>query len=168
MAEPLIPFSEKRPMTLTIRPPSEAERDVFGGIWIPWLKETIGIDPEPEDLQAMADPLAYYGTSGGVALLAILDGAPVGTVAIKGLGSAGFEFCKLVVQDQARGQGVGRALVEACLNFCAARSANLWLQSFNKLEVALALYRQIGFCETEPPQEMSVLGRTEIVMSFRP
>jgi GNAT superfamily N-acetyltransferase len=153
-------------VALEIRPVDAAHRDAFAAIWVPWLKETIGLDPEPEDVLAMADPAAYYGRSGGEALLALLDGEVVGAVALKGLGPSGFEFCKLVVTEAARGHGVGRALVEACLDFCAHRRATLWLQSFNRLEVALGLYRRMGFLDTPPPAEMSVLARTEVIMSM--
>ncbi|WP_293907131.1 GNAT family N-acetyltransferase [Phenylobacterium sp.] len=155
-------------MSLEIRPIDVAHRGALAGIWVPWLKETIGLDPEPEDVLAMADPAAYYGGSGGDALLALLDGEVVGGVALKGLGPAGFEFCKLVVTDAARGHGVGRALVEACLDFCAHRRATLWLQSFNRLEVALGLYRRMEFQDAPPPAEMNVLGRTEVIMNMPP
>lgn len=71
----------------------------------------------------MADPGVYYGRSGGPAFLAHLDGTVVGGVALRGLSPSGFEFCRLVVTDAARGHGVGRALVEACLAFCVERGA---------------------------------------------
>ena len=152
-------------MALEIVPIDEARRDAFACIWIPWLKETMGITPEAEDLDAMADPAAYYGRSGGGALLALQDGEVVGAVALKGLGVAGFEFCKLVVTDKARGKGAGRALVEACLNVSRAEGGKtVWLQSFNKLDVALGLYRRMGFEDAPPPAQMNVLGRTEVIM----
>ena len=153
-------------MDLMIKPIDESRRDDFAAIWIPWLRDTMGLSPQAEDLDAMADPATYYGRSGGTALLALLGDEVVGGVAIKGLGPSGFEFCKLVVTDAARGHGVGRALVEACLDFCTmARDAPaLWLQSFNKLEVALGLYRRMGFTDAPPPREMTVLGRTEVIM----
>ena len=151
-------------MPLEIRHVEPSQKEAFGAIWIPWLVDA-GAVPEPEDLAAMADPAAFYGATGGLALLAWLDGAVVGGVALKGLGGAGFEFCKLVVTDAARGQGAGRALVQACLDVCAERGAPaLWLQSLHRLEVAVALYRRMGFVDTAPPKEMAVLGRTEIVM----
>ena len=155
-------------MTLEILAAQNTRPDAFASIWVPWLKETMGITPEAEDLEAMADPAAYYGKSGGQALLAMLDGVVVGGVAVKGLGPSGFEFCKLVVTEDARGQGVGRALVEAFLDVCRLAGKPLWLQSFNKLEVALALYRQMGFRDAPPPPEMSVLGRTEVIMMKEP
>lgn len=152
-------------MTLKIEPIDEAHRHGLAAIWIPWLRDTMGLVPEAEDLEAMADPAAFYGRTGGDAFLAYLDEEVVGGVAIKGLGASGFELCKLVVGDAARGRGAGRALVEACLNVCGARQAPaLWLQSFNKLDIALGLYRRMGFIDAPPPPEMKVLGRTEVIM----
>lgn len=152
-------------MALEIAPMRPDQVAAFGDIWIPWLKQTVGLDPEPEDLRAMADPNAFYGESGGAVFLANLDARVVGAVAVKGLGAAGFEFCKLVVSEAARGHGAGRALVEACLGYAAEKQGPwLWLQSFKRLDVALDLYRRMDFVDAPPPPEMLVLGRTEIVM----
>jgi putative acetyltransferase len=152
-------------VSLHIAPVGPHQTSAFGDIWIPWLKTTIGVSPEAEDLRAMADPLAFYGETGGSVFLANLDGAVVGAVAIKGLGASGFEFCKLVVTEAARGYGAGRALVEECAEYAEAHGGPwLYLQSFNRLAVALGLYRRMGFVDAPPPSEMRVLGRTEIVM----
>jgi putative acetyltransferase len=113
----------------------------------------------------MADPHAFYGQAGGSAFLATLDGAVIGAVAVKGLGASGFEFCKLVVTEGARGHGAGRALVDACIDYAAGKGGHwLYLQSFNRLEVALSLYRRMGFADAPPPPQMLVLGRTEVEM----
>lgn len=138
----------------------------FGEIWLPWLRNSMGLEPEPEDLAAMADPAAYYGRNGGAAWLARLEGQIVGAVAVKSLGASGHEFCKLVVAEAARGHGVGRALVETCLEYGASQKGPaLYLQSFNKLAVALAMYRRMGFQDAGPPPEMTVLARTEVIMA---
>ena len=145
----------------------DADRiDAFACIWIPWLRDTMGRTPEAEDLEVMADPSACYRKSGGEAFLATIDGAVVGAVAVKGLGASGFEFCKLVVTEAARGHGAGRALVETCLHFAAGHGGPaLYLQSFNALDVALGLYRRMGFVDVPAPTEMTVLARTEVIMS---
>ena len=143
-----------------------ARIDAFAGIWIPWLRDTMGRTPEAEDLEVMADPAAYYRKSGGEAFLASIDGAVVAAVAVKGLGASGFEFCKLVVTEAARGHGAGRALVETCLHYAAEHGGPaLHLQSFNALDVALGLYRRMGFVDAPAPVEMTVLARTEVIMS---
>jgi putative acetyltransferase len=165
LEEPNQGASRGTDMTLEITRMRPDQRAAFGDIWIPWLKATMGLSPQAEDLRAMADPLAFYGESGGAVFLASLDGKVVGAVAVKGLGAAGFEFCKLVVTEAARGHGAGRALVDACLAYAAEQGGPwLWLQSFNRLEVALGLYRRMGFVDAPPPPEMLVLDRTELVM----
>jgi GNAT superfamily N-acetyltransferase len=103
-------------MTLQITTMRLDQKSAFADIWIPWLEATMGLSPDPEDARAMADPLTYYGMSGGAVFLASLQENIVGAVAVKGLGEAGFEFCKLVVSEPARGHGAGRAHVAACLD----------------------------------------------------
>jgi GNAT superfamily N-acetyltransferase len=150
---------------LEIEPMGGADRGAFASIWIPWL-EGMGRVPEPEDLQIMADPAAYYRQTGGEAFLAKLNGTTVGAVAVKGLGGSGFEFCKLVVTEASRGHGTGRALVETCLNYSRSQGGPaLYLQSFRALDVALELYRRMGFREAQAPAGMTVLARTEVIMS---
>lgn len=153
-------------MTLQIAPVDVARVDAFAGIWLPWLRDSMGRTPEPDDLEVMADPATYYRRGGGEAFLASVNGAVVGAVAVKGLGASGFEFCKLVVTETARGHGVGRALVETCLQFAGDQDGQaLYLQSFNALDIALRLYRRMGFVDKPAPVEMTVLARTEVIMA---
>jgi GNAT superfamily N-acetyltransferase len=150
-----------------IEPMRPHQRDEFAEIWLPWLRDTMKKTAEAEDMMIMADPAAYYRGQGGEAFLARFDEQVVGAVAIKKVGPAGFEFCKLVVTEAARGHGVGRALVERCVQFTREHAGPaLFLQSFLALDVALALYRRMGFVETPAPQGMTVLARTEIIMSI--
>ena len=153
-------------MDLLIRAMQPQDTGAFAAIWLPWLCDTMGRTPEPEDLEVMADPAAYYRRGGGDAFLASLDGRTVGAVAVKRLGAAGHEFCKLVVDESARGHGAGRALVEQCLGFAADHGGPcLYLQSFNALDVALGLYRRMDFVDVTAPPEMTVLARTEVIMA---
>jgi GNAT superfamily N-acetyltransferase len=89
----------------------------------------------------------------------------VGAVAAKRLSDAGFEFCKLVVTKEARGSGLGPALVHKCLDFTADHGGKpLDFQSPNALDVALRLYRRMGFVDADPPGAMKMLARTEVIM----
>jgi putative acetyltransferase len=153
-------------MTISITTIAPDQIGAFASIWVPWLRDTMGRMPEAEDLEVMADPSTYYRKTGGEAFLAWLDGEVVGGVAVKGLGKSGFEFGKLVVTEAARGHGAGRTLVETCLRFAAERGGPmLYLQSFNALDVALSLYRRMGFIDIAAPPEMTVLARTEVIMA---
>jgi GNAT superfamily N-acetyltransferase len=142
-------------------------RGKFAEIWVPWLRSMTGREPEPEDLVAVGDPESFYVKGGGAVLFALSDGEPVGVVAVKKLGGGAYEFCKLVVQERASGLGLGRALVEACIRFVRdAGGRLLMLQSFRRLELALAMYERMGFVPMTPPPQMRVLTRTEIVMGL--
>lgn len=139
----------------------------FAEIWVPWLKSVTGREPEPEDLLAVGDPDSFYVKGGGNVLFALRDGEPLGVVAVKNLGGGVYEFCKLVVLEHARGLGVGRDLVQACIRY--ARDAGgqlLMLQSFRRLEVALRMYERMGFVAMPAPSQMLVLSRTEIIMGL--
>jgi putative acetyltransferase len=136
-------------------------RGKFAEIWVPWLRSMTGREPEPEDLVAVGDPDSFYVKGGGAVLFALRDDEPMGVVAVKKLGGDAYEFCKLVVQERARGLGVGRALVEACISFVRnAGGQLLMLQSFRRLEVALGMYERMGFVPMAPPPQMLVLTRT--------
>lgn len=150
---------------IKIEPMRASQKREYAAIWAPWL-QSMGRVAEAEDLEIMADPAGYYRAAGGEAFLGTLGDATVGAVAIKRLGASGFEFCKLVVTEASRGHGAGRALVETCLDFSASHGGPaLYLQSFKALDVALDLYRRMGFQDAPPPVEMTVLARTEVVMS---
>jgi putative acetyltransferase len=150
---------------IKIEPMLATQTGEFATIWVPWL-QSMGRAPEAEDLEIMTDPAAYYRATGGEAFLATLGDATVGAVAVKGLGASGFEFCKLFVIEASRGHGAGRALVETCLDFSASHGGPaLYLQSFKTLDVALDLHKRMGFQDAPPPAGMTVLARTEVIMS---
>jgi len=150
---------------LMIAPMTPEHTHEFADIWIPWL-ESMGRVAEAEDLAIMADPATYYRASGGEAFLARIGEDTVGAVAVKGLGPSGFEFCKLVVTESARGSGAGRALVQQCLDFAGTQGGPaLYLQSFKALDVALGLYERMGFVDAPAPPGMNVLARTQIIMA---
>ena len=142
-------------------------RGKFAELWVPWLKSMTGKDPEPEDMLAVGDPESFYVKAGGAVFFALQEHQPVGVVAVKYLGGGVYEFCKLVVLERARGLGVGRELVEACISFARSQRGRwLMLQSFRRLAVALGMYQRMGFVPMPPPPEMLVLSRTEIVMGM--
>ena len=63
----------------------------------------------------------------------------------------GFELAKMAVADHAKGQGIGRKLIDRCIR--AAREAGahrIYLESNSALTPALTLYRSAGFVDLPP------------------
>jgi ribosomal protein S18 acetylase RimI-like enzyme len=81
----------------------------------------------------------------GPALLATRHGRPIGFVSWLASGEAA-EVRALVVTAEARGEGVGRALIDAAAE--AIRSAGIrraWVVTTNDNLVAIALYQKAGW-----------------------
>jgi GNAT superfamily N-acetyltransferase len=91
----------------------------------------------------------------GSLLLALADGRPVGCVAMRDLGGGACEMKRMYVADEARGKGVGRALVAQLLS--DARSAGygvMRLDTSMHQHEAMALYEQAGFRSIGPYYEV--------------
>jgi GNAT superfamily N-acetyltransferase len=87
-----------------------------------------------------------YGPPRGEALLACLDGEPVGILMMRDLGDGICEMNRMFVLPRARGRGVARALSERLID--AAREKGhreMRLTAWERHEEALGLYRSIGF-----------------------
>lgn len=100
-------------------------------------------DPDPE--------AASYRAPKGAFLLAHADGRAVGCVALKSVDATTGEVKRLWVADEARGQGLARAMMTAIE--AKARSLGLTrlrLDTNENLPEAIALYRRLGWAETAP------------------
>lgn len=144
---------------------SAKHQGFFEKIWVNWLRNSMGIEPQPKDIEEVQHPFESYLQPGGMAFYAMQDDHCLGVVAVKKLNATDFEFCKLVVDEDTHGLGLGRKLVEKCIDFVQEQGGkNLYLQSFYKLEIALKMYKSMEFIESEAPEGMFVVQRTEIIM----
>ena len=87
------------------------------------------------------------GVSSGV-WLAYLDGEAVGCVALKSLPSipSAGECKRLYVRPSARGHGIADRLLDAQEEFARSRGLRwIYLDSYDDLKVAIALYRRRGY-----------------------
>jgi len=150
---------------MTIEKYDQAYDGLFESIWVDWLKNTMGIEPQPSDIDEVRNPFQSYIKNGGMAFYALIDNQCVGVVAVKKLNDRDYEFCKLVVNEAARGIGLGKKLVQKCIDFVSMEKGRyLYLQSFYKLEIALKMYDSLGFTKSDAPDGMNVVKRTEIIM----
>lgn len=102
-----------------------------------------------------------YAPPGGALLLARgADGTALGCVAMRSMEPAGCcEMKRLYVAPEARGMGLGKALVEAVVD--AARHAGygeLRLDTLPEMTDAQALYARLGFARIEPYYDTPIAG----------
>lgn len=83
-------------------------------------------------------------------LIAKADGAAAGAVGLKNLGGGVCEMKRLYVRPASQKRGIGAALVARLIEEARMRGyRKMLLDTFLKLEAAIALYREFGFVETE-------------------
>jgi putative acetyltransferase len=119
------------------------------------------LDLADKDRDLAGIPASY--TSGGGAFRVLVDGAGrvVGCGGLFPLGGSRGEVRKMYLLPEARGQGLGRALLRQLVDI--ARSAGLQrltLETKSVLREAIALYQAFGFTEIAHPHTTSRCDRT--------
>jgi putative acetyltransferase len=108
---------------------------------------------EPKDREVLDDPVGMILDRGGKIAMALEAGEPVGCVALLAMVDGGYEVAKMTVIEAMRGSGLGRALMQWCIDTASAEGApRLYLETNSSLAPALALYRAMGFRDL-PPRE---------------
>ena len=93
----------------------------------------------------------YYAPPDGRLALALLNGEPVGSIALRRLDAARAEAKRLYVRPGFRGQGTGRALLEWVI--AEARRAGyceMLGDTMPAMSTALSMYDRLGFERTTP------------------
>ena len=122
-----------------------------------WLRKYFVI--EPIDRKILEHPHEYIMEPGGEILMAIVDGAPVGTVALIKTGPQEYELAKMAVTEQYKGLRIGQKLMYACIDTARQLGCNrLWLDSNSSLTPALSLYTKVGFKHIERPKSKYARG----------
>jgi putative acetyltransferase len=120
------------------------------------VREYVDSLPFVLDFQDIESELAAaaeeYGPPGGCALLAVIDGEPVGCAAIRAFEPpAVAELKRMYLRRAARGRGLGRALAVAALEAASELGYDVVrLDTVAELVEAGALYEQLGFVEIAP------------------
>jgi GNAT superfamily N-acetyltransferase len=117
-----------------------------------WIEEHFEL--EPRDLELLAEPEREILARGGHVLCAVRGARVVGVCALLRDGQR-FELAKMAVDEEVRGRGIGRALLEAALARARREGARgVWLRTSPLLGAAFALYERSGFRPVPgtPPQ----------------
>ncbi len=106
---------------------------------------------ETKDREVLNDPEGKIIARGGRIFMALKDGAPVGCVALMKMDDGGYEVAKMTVSEALRGSGLGRRLMQRCIDAGAELGATrLYLETNSGLGPALGLYRAMGFRDLAP------------------
>jgi putative acetyltransferase len=103
-----------------------------------------------------------YAPPAGRLLLALWDGKPAGVIALRPLDEPGLcEMKRLYVRPEFRGHHIGRLLAEHVIREAAEIGySRMSLDTVaGKMDSAIAMYRELGFKETDPYYQTPV-GRT--------
>ena len=111
-------------------------------------------------------PGAYAPPSGRL-LLAKLDGAPCGCIALQAIDSATCEMKRLYVRPACRGTGIGRLLIARLLDEARAIGyRTICLDTLPSMTRAAAMYEQLGFTEIPPYRHNPVPGTRFMSLSL--
>lgn len=106
---------------------------------------------EPKDREVLGDPQGKIIAKGGRVFMALNDGQAVGCAALMKMPDGGYEVAKMTVSETLRGAGLGRLLMQRCIDAGAEMGATrLYLETNATLAPALGLYRAMGFRDLAP------------------
>jgi len=129
--------------------PSHAE--AFRWLNEAWISKHFVI--EPKDQEVLNDPQGKIVDKGGRVFMALKDGVAVGCVALLKMDDGGYEVAKMTVSETLRGSGLGRLLMQRCIDAGAELGATrLYLETNSSLAPALGLYRAMGFKDLAPTE----------------
>ncbi|TAL36893.1 MAG: GNAT family N-acetyltransferase [Phenylobacterium sp.] len=126
-----------------------AHAEAFRTLNEAWISKYFAL--EPKDREVLGDPQGKIIAKGGRVYMALQDGEPVGCVALMKMDDGGYEVAKMTVSETLRGSGLGRLLMQRCIDAGAELGATrLYLETNSTLGPALGLYRAMGFKDLAP------------------
>ena len=107
---------------------------------------------EAKDREVLDDPHGKILAKGGRIFMALDEaGEAVGCVALIRMADGGYEVAKMTVLETLRGSGLGKQLMQACIDEGVRLGApRLYLETNSSLGPALGLYRAMGFRDLAP------------------
>ena len=104
-----------------------------------WISKYFVI--EPKDREVLGDPQGKIIDKGGRVFMALKDGVAVGCAALLKMDDGGYEVAKMTVSETLRGSGLGRLLMQRCIDAGAEMGATrLYLETNSSLAPAETPY----------------------------
>jgi ribosomal protein S18 acetylase RimI-like enzyme len=129
-----------------------------------WLEKYFYV--EPGDLEQLSNPQLHIIDKGGYVYFAKYNDEIVGTFSLMKTGIGEYELAKMAVTEKYKGLGIGKLLLEHCIQKAKdLKATKLSLFSNTKLTAAIHLYKKYGFTEVSLPADIHY-KRADIMMEF--
>lgn len=148
---------------IEIVPFSKAEKEAIKTLNYEWLEKYFKV--EPKDEHVLNNPQQEIIDKGGIIYYTNRNGKLIGTATLLKHDDSTFELSKMAITENAQGLGIGRQLIDFCLNEAKKMGIQrIFLYSNRKLNPAIYLYESFGFKEI--PVEDGVYERADIKMEL--
>ena len=118
--------------------------DDFKRLNIEWL-EKYNL-AEQHDFDVLNDPKGMILDGGGHLFLAVENDMIIGSAALVNEHDGLYELAKMAVDPAARGKGIGKTLIEHCLQKAKdIQAKKILLYSNSQLTTAISMYEKYGF-----------------------
>jgi GNAT superfamily N-acetyltransferase len=114
--------------------------------------QSIGLPPEFQNFAEELSTLpGAYAFPGGRLMLALVEGKPAGTAALRPIGERCCEAKRLYVRPEYRGEGIGRALLDRLVREARLEGyREMFGDTLKSMTSALRMYGQAGFSVVPP------------------
>ncbi|MBL0063990.1 MAG: GNAT family N-acetyltransferase [Bacteroidetes bacterium] len=144
---------------------SEKFKGYFKSLNEEWLNKYYSITQA--DLEILENPERII-QEGGYVFFAVLDDVVVGTCAIVPHEVHSCELIKMGVRENYQGKGIGKLLLEKVIEQAREKGfRTMTLETASTLEVAVSLYKKIGFVQTSPEEKHPKFGRMTFKMEMK-
>lgn len=116
--------------------------------YVSWLGFDLSFQNFAKELETIAE--TYSAPNGGV-FIAFLNDKPAGVAGIKRFNATDCEVKRMFVHADSRGLGIGKLLLEACIQLAEKLNYEcVKLDTADYMHAAIKLYTEIGFEEIPP------------------
>ena len=146
--------------------PYEAKyRDDWRYINQQWIEKLFIL--EELDIMHLMHPEENILKCGGEIYIGLLDGKPVGAIALNHHEGTCYELSKMGVLPEAQGHGIAKLMVQKILDRYKERGGTeLFLETNSSLTPAINLYKKMDFIEVLPP-ENTPYDRADYFMVYK-
>ena len=150
---------------ITLQPYDPIYDQAFYDLNVRWLKEFFVV--EDYDEKVLSNPMDYIISKGGEIWYAVMNDQAVGCAALMPAEAGVYEFTKYAVDPSAQGYGLGKLLMEHCIQrYKELGGHKLFLETNTKLETAMQLYKRYGWQEVQP-EKPSPYARANCMMVWQ-